>query len=223
VSGGKKTRSGVLAARAKVELRLRVLDAIGADRARVLDAYCGVDGKMYREAWAKAAAYVGCDKEWHPSDTRPRFVGDTLLVLRALDLSDFNVFDVDAYGSPWEAMVIIAARRAWDAGEQGAIVFTDGSDGKTRFGGSTRGLSQVVGSSTAHKTLRAPLREVALGAWLKRCNLEPLNIWRARGYSGAVGSIVMNYVSVVFRAGAVPTARPVTRAAASEQAATSLR
>lgn len=213
MSAGKKTDSGQLAARAKIELRARVLDALGPDNVRVLDTYCGVDGKMYHEAWTRASGYVGCDQAFRLSDRRPRFVGDSLLVLRAIDLSVYNVFDVDAYGSPWEALTIIAARRPWARGERGAIVLTDGSDGKTRFGGSTKGLSQVVGSTTSHKTLRRPIREVALGAWLKRCNLAPENIWRARGYSDKMGSIEMSYTAVVFvGASPVPTA---TRAKAA--------
>lgn len=201
-AAAKKTDSGKLVARAKTDLRLRVLAAMGPGDARVLDTFCGVDGKMYREAWAQAGSYVGCDKEFRMSDTRRRFVGDSLLLLRALDLEAFNVFDVDAYGSPWEALTIIAARRAWKPAKLGAVVYTDGSDGKTKWGGTTSGLSSVVGSTASHKTLRAPIRDAALAAWLKRARVQPANIWRAVGYSGQVGSLKMNYVAVVFRGAA---------------------
>lgn len=195
MSSGRLTDNGQHARAAKREMRERVLEEIAP--AHVLDVFCGATGEMHAAVWHRAASYIGCDKEWRKSDTRRRFVGDSLLLLRAIDLAPFNVFDLDAYGSPWEAMQILAARRTWKPGERGAVIFTDGSEGKTKFG-SCASLASMVGSAIYHKNLRAPMRDAALTAWTRRARVTPVRIWRARGYSGAVGSIQMTYCAIVF-------------------------
>jgi hypothetical protein len=111
------------ATRAKIEIRRRVLEAI-AD-ASVFDAFAGT-GQMHAAVWKDARAYVGCDTRWI-DDGRPAYVADNRRVLRAIDLGAFNVFDLDAYGSPWEAALIIAARRPVPEGERVGIIVTDGA------------------------------------------------------------------------------------------------
>lgn len=118
---------------AKVELRRRVLSIVKP--AHVLDAFCGPDGAMWSGAWREAASYAGCDAEYKWGDPRRRFIGDTYTVLRSIDLQAFNVFDVDTFGCPWTAMLIISARRRWSPGEFGAAVITDGASMDTRFNG----------------------------------------------------------------------------------------
>jgi hypothetical protein len=190
------TDNGVFAHRAKVELRTQVLAELGGP-ASVLDVFCGETGVMHRDVWRNAASYVGCDKEWRGlSDERVRFVGDSLLMLRAIDLQPFNVFDCDAYGSPWTALQIIANRRKWKAGERGAVVFTDGSDGKLKFG-AHRGIAALLGTNASHKTLRTSLQDAALTVWLRKANVKPLKVRRARGFSGKVGSMKMTYCAVL--------------------------
>jgi hypothetical protein len=103
-SGGGKDRKPILNTRtakgAKAEIRQHVLDAIGAGEASVFDAYGGA-GELYRAVWHKAARYVGCDMTWF-RDKRTMFVADNRRVMRAIDLGQFNVFDLDAFGSPYE-------------------------------------------------------------------------------------------------------------------------
>ena len=65
---------------------------------------------MWREVWHEAAAYVGCDLKWY-RDERLAYVADNRRVLRAIDLKPFNVFDFDAWGAPWEQVLILIARR----------------------------------------------------------------------------------------------------------------
>src|SRR5690242_9791645 len=112
--GGSKDRKPIYntksARSAKIEIRQRVLDAIGAETAAVFDAYGGA-GELYRAVWSKAARYVGCDQNWF-RDERTMFVADNRRVMRAIDLGQFNVFDLDAFGSPYEQLTILAARRA---------------------------------------------------------------------------------------------------------------
>ncbi len=109
-----KVDNHATAGRAKAQLRHNVLDEIGAGHAKVFDAFAG-DGAMWRAVWRQAGAYVGCDATWY-RDERQVFVADNRRVLRAIDLAPFNVFDLDAYGSPWEQAMIIAARRPVRAG-----------------------------------------------------------------------------------------------------------
>ncbi|HVH77139.1 MAG TPA: hypothetical protein VM755_19655 [Stellaceae bacterium] len=47
--------------------------------------------------------------------------------MRAIDLAPFNLFDFDAWGSPWEHVAILCARRPVQPGERIGLVLTDGS------------------------------------------------------------------------------------------------
>src|SRR5256885_790586 len=91
-----KVDTGARARSAKVDIRRRVMEALGS--AAVFDAFAGA-GEFYRLVWREAASYVGCDKRYFPDDRRA-YVADNRRVLRAIDLDAFNLFDLDAYGSP---------------------------------------------------------------------------------------------------------------------------
>src|SRR3990172_2102615 len=93
---------------AKVELRQRVLEAV--QPARVLDLFCG-GRSLWRAVWQYAQDYVPCDVTPWTIAEASRFVCDNRRLLRSLDLHSFNVFDLDAFGSPWGQMAIPAARR----------------------------------------------------------------------------------------------------------------
>ena len=128
---------------AKVALRRTVLEAIGPTAAVVLDCFAG-RGAMYRAVWCDAARYVGCDTKW-TQDERLAYVCDNRRLLRHIDLSPFNVFDLDAYGSPWEQVTIIAARRPLRAGERIGFVMTDGSVMRARLGRVEGALAGMAG------------------------------------------------------------------------------
>lgn len=121
--GAKKTNNHRKSRSDKIELRRRVLEVM--PEARVLDAFAG-SGSMYRNVWCAAASYVACDQRWYP-DERLAYVVDNRILLRNIDLQPFNVFDLDAYGSPWEQVAIVCARRKVAPGELIAMVLTDGS------------------------------------------------------------------------------------------------
>lgn len=148
---------------AKIEVRQRALDAIGADRARVLDLYAG-DGHMYREVWCKAASYVGCDEKFFRDD-RLAYVVDNRRLLRSIDLLQFNIVDFDAFGSPWEQVYILTARRKLRRGESMALVMTEGSSLKLRLGGLSDGLALLSGLRSTQPGLdrkRAEIMDRAL-------------------------------------------------------------
>lgn len=103
------------AAAIKVHLRkrtLRALAALGVNRPAVLDCYHG-DGVMAR------ACYGGLDVMGIDKKTGT----DNIKYSRESDLSRFNFFDLDAYGSPLVLLGIIATKCPLPSG----FVLTDGS------------------------------------------------------------------------------------------------
>lgn len=167
----------------KIEIRQRVLDAVGG---RVFDCYAGA-GVMWKAVWSKAQGYEGCDERYLP-DERSCFVADCRRVLRNIDLAQFQIFDLDSYGSPWEPAIIIAARRKVAPGERIGIVITEGSGLKLKFGGLPGALAsmagtktRIPGSSRAGKELAA--RAIAAMARRMKCRIE--KVWRAERPAGA--------------------------------------
>lgn len=196
-----KVHNSVGCVNSKIELRRRVLAEVRP--ARVFDAYCGPVGEMWKAVWSSADSYVGCDVVFDFGDPRKRLVGDTLRVMRTVDLTQYNIFDVDAFGSPWEAMAILLGRRTWKPAEIGAAVLTDGTAMNTRWGAIPDAMRQLVGVG---ENRLAPtgasadaLQAMALQSWLKMANVEPLNVWQSHGTSSGRGTITMSYTAVVFR------------------------
>lgn len=176
---------------AKVRLRELALGHVGT--ASVLDCFCGL-GEMHTAVWRKADRYVGCDEQEWDFTGPPRFVCNNLMLLRALDLQQFNIFDLDAYGSPWEQAMIIASRRLWGPGENGAIVLTDGSSMRTRFGGSTRSMRvHGVGLRSSDESERT-----ALAKWVHASSVNVSAAHRAYSNGSGKGGQRMTYTVVLF-------------------------
>ena len=128
---------------AKVEIRERVLGFVGVKKAQVFDAFGG-GGELYKAVWIRAAHYEGCDKKLY-LDGRTMFCADNRRVLRCIDLACFNVFDLDAHGSPWEQAAIVAARRAVAPGESVAVVLTLGEGLNLKMGMMPMALRRLSG------------------------------------------------------------------------------
>jgi len=179
---------------AKIEIRRNVLQSIGADKARVFDAFAGA-GQLYRAVWREAASYVGCDKRYF-ADARKVFVADNRRVLRAIDLAAFNVFDLDAYGAPWEQALIIRARRQLVAGERVGMVFTEG-DGLSYNGNVVPlAVTQLIGVN--EKVVGLHRRRDQIQGWIinalaTRMQAKVERRWQA----GKVGGTAVNYIGVV--------------------------
>jgi hypothetical protein len=191
---GKKTDNHDAARGAKIGLRRRVLAAVPGPR--VFDAFAG-RGSMYRNVWHQAEHYVGCDSRWI-GDDRPAYVADNHRVLRCIDLRQFNIFDLDAYGSPWDQAYIIAERRPVKAGEVVGFVFTDGSSLGLRSGALPRPLAALAGLSGpvagAHALQDEILRMAVKGLGAKM-GAQLLEWWSAKGKSGAS----VRYLGAVYR------------------------
>ena len=173
--------------RAKVEIRQRVMAELTPEKTVVFDAYSG-PGRMWAEVWRQAADYVGCDEEWF-RDERCCFVADNRRVLRSIDLQPFTCFDLDAFGSPWEQALIIAARRRVAPGERLGLVMTEGTSLGTRFNSLSHAMRQAAGVTKAgsigagrwHDELIA----LALGGVVRRMGVRIIRQWRAIGTTGA--------------------------------------
>jgi hypothetical protein len=162
---------------------------------------------MYQGAWRKAALWVGCDgRPWDPKTDPPRYQADNRRLFRCLDLSQFNVVDLDAYASPWEQLVILAARWKFAPGAKGAIVVTDGSNISMRMGGLPRALVQIVGNERLIPIPNAAaahdLQLLALRAWAAKTGLTVRRMWNATGthsFRGEKkGGADMLYTAIVF-------------------------
>lgn len=102
----------------KVALRRWLLEQLADPE--VLDCYSG-DQEMRRLAY-EGIPWRGIDKvQGGPG----QYVGDNLRVVRALDLTRWNLFDVDAYGEPWALLRIIAKRRPL-TGRVGVVLTASG-------------------------------------------------------------------------------------------------
>lgn len=174
------------AKKAKAEIRRRVLEALTPDRTFVFDAFAG-PGVMHAAVWKDAAGYVGCDSKWF-NDDRLCYVADNRRVLRAIDLSPFTCFDLDAFGSPWEQALIIAARRPTKAGERIGLILTEGTSMKTRLKehmpralGQASGLTRAALFGTSHRDLV----QQALYGIARRMRCAVVQQWRAIGTTGA--------------------------------------
>lgn len=111
--------------------------------ARVLDVYGGY-GLMYRQVWSRvSSSYEATD-------------GDSLAWLQDRESLDYDLFDVDPYGSPFEALQIIAKRAIRN---RIGLVCTDGC---LRRQGTYRGnlpkvVEQTCGWGSENKALMASI------------------------------------------------------------------
>lgn len=192
---GAKVNNHPAAARAKAELRRLVLESLGDATPRVFDAFAG-DGAMYRAVWHHAAGYVGCDLKWY-QDERLAYVADNRRLLRAIDLQPFNIFDLDAYGSPWEQAYIVAMRRRVAPGEPVGLLLTEGSALGVKMGNLPTvmkllaGVRDVAGASRAQDDLI----DRAIAGLCRRMNVVLERRWQAHGKTGAQ----MRYIGLLLR------------------------
>jgi hypothetical protein len=201
-----KTNNNARALPAKLQIREHVLAAAGGTEAVVFDAFAGA-GELYRGVWHKAGRYVGCDLDWY-RDERLVYVADSRRVMRAIDLEAFNVFDFDAWGSPWEHVVILCARRSVKPGERLGLVLTEGTRLKLKFGGLPDALAGLIGfrrssglAGLGRARAYAGILDQAIATAAARLHCTVLNRWEAHGKMGSQ----MSYIGLVLEGiGAAP-------------------
>jgi hypothetical protein len=193
--GHPKTHNNPAAKAAKIEIRRNVLDAVGRD-AHVFDAFAG-KGEMFKAVWHEAAGYVGCDLNWHP-DERLAYVADNLRVMRCIDLQKFRIFDLDAFGSPYDQAVVLAARRFVQPDELVGLILTDGSAIKLKMGGAPNSMQLLAGLTASPAGLNRwqdELIDRAIASLAKRMRCKVERRWQATMTKGAA----MRYIGLVLR------------------------
>jgi hypothetical protein len=193
--GPGKTDNNPQAYRAKVAIRRKVLEAVGAGVA-VFDAFAGA-GEMYSAVWKDAKSYTGCDQK-HQRDGRLMFCADNRRVMRAIDLATFSIFDFDSYGSPWVQAIILADRRRVTAGEQIGLVLTEGAGFAYKSNIVPEAIAILTGLRTGIVGLSKKQDAVidrAIAGLARRMNCEVAKQWRADGKTGAS----MRYLGLVLK------------------------
>lgn len=166
----------------KIALRRKLIEQLG-DPAKisVLDCYAGA-GVMWRNVWREVGNYYGCDLEWKPWYPHRSFCTDNRRVLRCIDLAPFNLFDLDAYGSPWEQAAIIADRRKLAPGELIGLALTDGSAMRARMGSVDWKLADMAGidvNMSGAQREWTGITAKALEQMAKRMRGEVVDVWEA--------------------------------------------
>jgi len=140
---------------------------------------------MHELAYADCADWLGVDKDIRsPGSVHC----DSRLVLRAIDIQPFNLFDIDAFGAPWEHVWIVAQRRKLKRGESIALAITSGANAacaarqpNLRAAGWSSQMQAVIGA------------DVVVGhKWFCREDgARPVSLWRDTGLdeAGTPGSL----------------------------------
>lgn len=99
--------------------------------ARVLDLFCG-EGEMYKQVYRdKVLSYHGVDKEKIHTPGLCTMT-DNIFFITKNNLDEYNVFDLDDYGSPWKQMYLILKKLQR---ESVTLFITDGLVMKMSLGG----------------------------------------------------------------------------------------
>lgn len=124
---------------AKKDIREKILASIGEEPC--LEVFCG-SGEMYDAVWNRCCKYTGVDIVKY-FDKRDTICGDALKAVSSIDLSDYRIFDIDAYGSPYTILDTITARIK--PGEKYGFIITDGTQMDLKLGRICKGLRSMTG------------------------------------------------------------------------------
>lgn len=139
----------------KVALRKRFLPV----EAKVLDLYCG-SGVLYNSVYKGCVRkYVGVDKD-KIHDSALCTLMDNESFIGTLDISTFNVFDLDAYGCPWKLIYRILERHN---GQEIYLFVTDGL--KTNLFGSYAGTGELSEMVLATEGISRKFKIPCMGRW----------------------------------------------------------
>jgi len=111
------------APQAKARLRKQLVEFVGGPKkCSVLETHAG-PGEMRRLAYPNVKSWLGIDEDPRSPNS---IHGDNRIILRGLDISGFNLFDIDAFGSPWHQVWLVSQRRTVKKGERIAMAITSG-------------------------------------------------------------------------------------------------
>lgn len=135
---------------AKIEFRKALVAKFGVEDPWILDCFCG-SGVMHREAYGSTNNYLGLDLKYY-NDDRRTIVCDNQRMLRQLDLEGYDLFDLDAYGTPMTAYFLICNRFRWSLRDKIAFVMTDGSGLNAKYNNLSQELFNYIQISRHLKT-----------------------------------------------------------------------
>jgi len=138
---GVKTNNAKIDAKEKLRFFNNIKDL------SVLDIFCG-SGEMYNKSWKNAKHYEGIDiKKYNENDKRILHIGDAVAVIKNFkNINKFDVFDIDAYGSPYESLYAISNKIKID--NQKHFIITDGIEIDLRMGNLEQFFSLLAGISS---------------------------------------------------------------------------
>lgn len=111
----------------KINLRRKYLPK----NAKVLDLFCG-NGEIYKNVYKdRADKYIGIDKEKIHSE-KICIKTNNLHYISKNNINDFNVFDLDDWGSPWKLLYLILKKYQ---GTKAIFFITDGLKLKMNING----------------------------------------------------------------------------------------
>jgi len=182
----------------KVIIRQNLLNLFNTET-NVLDVFCG-DGEMYKKVWKNTNKYIGIDKISF-SDERDTVMGDSLKVLETIEMSNFNIFDIDAYGSPYAALEIILRRMSKKQKEIGFCI-TDGLDMDLKMGKICGDLQKLSGIKRAKIKKANRMHDYFIGKVIlkiKECfpDSKEFKIERTKGVSGVKMEYYTVYIKVI--------------------------
>ncbi len=134
---------GVKTNNAKTQAKEKIRRAILCDieNPSCLEVFCGA-GEMYNSVWRECDYYTGIDINKY-FDERNTICGDAEKAVTTIDLSKFNIFDIDAYGSPYTILDIITARVK--PGLKYGFIITDGTQMDLKLGRICKGIRSLTG------------------------------------------------------------------------------
>ena len=134
---GKKTDNGPKLAKKT----LREIALNGIQSPSVLEFFCG-SGESFRAVWHRAKNYTGVDLKAF-DDERNTICGNVVDIAKTIDVDKYNIFDLDAYGSPYTVLDILSKRiKNYD---KIAFVVTDGICIDLRMGNVCSGVQSLTG------------------------------------------------------------------------------
>jgi hypothetical protein len=117
----------------KVKVRHHVIKSLGLTDPMILDVFAG-RGEMWKTAYNKTKNYLGIEQKFLTNDPRRMVFCENTRFLRQADLDEFDLFDLDAWGLPFEQLAIICSRLEFTKRKKVGIVLTDGTGFNAKFG-----------------------------------------------------------------------------------------
>ena len=202
---------------AKAKLRTWLVEQLGG-KPRILDCFAG-PGRMWATAYRSTELYLGIEKEPRGLEDRRRLIfcdSRRYLRHRATKLGDFDLFDLYAFGTPYEHLAIICSRlKGLEPGRRVGFCLTDGLGFNAAMNGMATGLLQYIqlerhkGTRT-QSLLRDEIAEAAIRKAFSEAKLSLVDARRAEKH----GSTAMRYTALLCeRTGKRSSAGGVKRAA----------